>query len=515
MAETTENEGTSIKADVVVLGGGGSGLPAAVAAREAGAERVVIVDKRKFLGGSARMAGGFFAVESPAQERLGITHTADECFRAVTDASNWMVDARLVGRWMRGSKHLVDWLEQKGVEFGPVIAFTGTSRLYHQVSDQPSTTGNKIMERLVKDCEAYGVEVLLDSTALKLLTDQTGAVTGVKVSRDGQESTIVSKTVIIATGSVSGNRELVQRFYPEVDMDQIRIIGAFPWASGDGYLMAKEIGAATNGWPSTLWIGPHNHPNNDHVAMVARRPECILVNKNGRRYIDESIAYTRDFGWYAGANLERQPGMVAWGLMDEATKRHLIEARQNICGVEDVHGRVAQKNQQGNIELGTSKELRHEDGLAWWDEVDDDLRSEAEAGRVLITDSLDEIAGWIGSAPEVLKATIAEYNRFCADGHDKDFLKPPEFLRPVQEPPFYCVAGREGIDTCVGGIRIDSELRVLGPEFRPIPGLYATGVATSGWLGHGYGYWGSELGYSLWSGYAVGKIVAEYCKTIS
>ena len=99
-----------LQTDVLVIGGGGSGLPAAAAALEAGAKKVTVIDKRKILGGTARMALGMFAVESPAQKRLGIHHTADECFADHIERSNWACDARLVRDWINGSGDIVRWL---------------------------------------------------------------------------------------------------------------------------------------------------------------------------------------------------------------------------------------------------------------------------------------------------------------------------------------------------------------------------------------------------------------------
>jgi predicted oxidoreductase len=241
----------------------------------------------------------------------------------------------------------------------------------------------------------------------------------------------------------------------------------------------------------------------------------MLLNKNGLRYIDESTCYTHDFGWFGGAALERQPETTAYALMDEKIKNYLIKKRQNICGVEDVHGRVAAKNQQGNIEKGTSKELRHDDPLAWWDELEKDIKSEAKEGRLKISNSLSEIAEWIGADPEVFVGSVQRYNRYSAEGRDGEFLKPTNFLLPIDTPPYYCIMGREGIDTCIGGIRINHRMEVLNKHFKPVGGLYASGVATSGWLGHGYGYWGSEFSFSMFSGFAAGKLAAEYSKSRS
>ena len=144
-------------ADIVVIGAGGAGLPAVVRATEAGA-KVILLDKRKSLGGTARPAGGFFAVESPAQKRLGIRTTADELWKMHIEISNWRCDARIVHNWFNESGDMVRWLEEKGLKFYVDQAPVGSPTLVppqprtgHHLVDKPVNTGNAITEVLVQE----------------------------------------------------------------------------------------------------------------------------------------------------------------------------------------------------------------------------------------------------------------------------------------------------------------------------------------------------------------------------
>lgn len=113
-------------------------------------QRVLVLEKMKFLGGCAKLAGGIYSVESPTQRRLGLHYTADECFRGHMDINNWDCDVKLVGKWQRRTGDNIRWLEEKGCWFTKVLNFSGEKRFYH-MTEKP--TGNTIIETLVKECQ--------------------------------------------------------------------------------------------------------------------------------------------------------------------------------------------------------------------------------------------------------------------------------------------------------------------------------------------------------------------------
>jgi succinate dehydrogenase/fumarate reductase flavoprotein subunit len=153
-----------------------------------------------------------------------------------------------------------------------------------------------------------------------------------------------------------------------------------------------------------------------------------------------------------------------------------------------------------------------DDPCAWLDMLEDDFKDEVDRGddpRLAICDTLEEVADFIGAEPEVLKKSVEDYNRFCEIQYDCDFLKPAEYLWPLTTPPYYIFKGFQGIDTCIGGILIDHNMRVLNEQHRPIKYLYAAAVCTSGWANNGYAFMGTCLGSSLFGGYSAGKLAAE------
>lgn len=153
---------TEMSADLCIVGGAGAGLAAAVSAKEAGTKKVVLLEKMKKTGGCTRLAAGMFSVESPAQKRLGLHYTADECFIEHMDMSGWECDAKLVRKWMRNTGNITRWLEEKGCFFDRVVTFAAGKRLYHMME---KSTGNAIVNQLTRACEDNGVEILLNARA--------------------------------------------------------------------------------------------------------------------------------------------------------------------------------------------------------------------------------------------------------------------------------------------------------------------------------------------------------------
>ena len=143
------------------------------------------------------------------------------------------------------------------------------------------------------------------------------------------------------------------------------------------------------------------------------------------------------------------------------------------------------------------------------------LQKEAVKGVwATISDNWDEIAHWTGCDPEVLKATISEYNSFCKHGHDDNFAKEPQHLVPLDTSPFYAVKFQPLIVETAGPIRVNEHMEVLNKQDKPVPGLYAAGVVVSGWVSYDHGPFdlmrGSELGFAINSGRIAGENAGKF-----
>jgi fumarate reductase flavoprotein subunit len=113
--------------------------------------------------------------------------------------------------------------------------------------------------------------------------------------------------------------------------------------------------------------------------------------------------------------------------------------------------------------------------------LESEMRRLADKDVIKISESWDEIAGWMGVPPEVLKTTIDEYNTDCDNAHDPIFVKDNRYLLPLRTPPYYAMKTKLSILHTLGGIKIDEKMQALDKEGDPIPGLYAAGVETGGW----------------------------------
>jgi fumarate reductase flavoprotein subunit len=486
--------------DVIVVGGGASGLLAAVRAAECGAS-VAILDKMKVLGGTGRCPMGIFGVGTNAQKRLGIEESADEAFLRHMTVNQWSCDARLVREWMSGSRKVMNWLEAHGMDFDVVGGCSGPILTYHMCHYH---TGFELVNHMLDDIERLGVSVFTGQRAFRILKDDSGRVSGVLARSGDVETTFYGKSVILATGSLAKNPELLKKFFPDRNYGNVKCMGAMGFATGDGYYMAAEAGGAS-GRVSPNYIGPHNHPRDVYVGALLRRPHMMIVNKLGERYVDENIFSNGDFGWMSGKALEEQPGRVCYPIMDSQTFRDMLAHPMVASEVEGNQTRHDPRT--GLLDPQRSK-------TAWLSEVESHMPKEIEDGMMKICDTLEEVAEYIGCDVDTLKQTIERYNGFCDKGKDEDFLKDPLYLYPVRQAPYYVFTGLHGIDNFIGGIKINWHMQVITPEAQPIPGLYACGIATSGWLGYGYGHAGSEMGLSTFSGYTSGENAAAYARSL-
>jgi fumarate reductase flavoprotein subunit len=471
-AETKSKE--NLKVDIAVIGGGGGGLSAAVAAAEKGAS-VIVLEKRRALGGNAVFAEGFFAAESPAQERMNIDARRDDLFKIAMNYSHWTINPRIIRAFIDKSGDTVRWLEDKGLYFDwiPGLYPNQVPLVWHCLKGR----GAVIVRVLRKSCDNLRVRLLRETAAKKILMNARGRVTGVLASAKGKELKITAKNVIIATGGYGGNKELLRKHFPYYT--EALNCGGLPH-TGDGILMALAAGAASEGLGIVQLVGPVCAVPGD-MGAVATEPNTIWVNREGERFTDEATAYNI----FESVNpLLRQPDRGCYSLFDENIVQGIIkDGVIKGAGIMIVPPRTRIP------------------------ELDKELRAQTDKGRVRVGDSWDDIAGWIGVSPEVLQHTIDEYNAFCDRRCDETFAKEPRFLTPLRTPPYYAMKCSPGLLCTIGGIKINHRMEVISVRGQPIPGLYAAGVDTGGWESETYcaTLAGSAFGFALNSG----RIAAE------
>jgi len=127
-----------------------------------------------------------------------------------------------------------------------------------------------------------------------------------------------------------------------------------------------------------------------------------------------------------------------------------------------------------------------------------------------MANSWEEIGEWMGADPKVLAAEMSDYNSFCDHGHDEIFAKDRTNLLPLRTAPFYAVKSYINAANTIGGIKINEHTEVINKEDNPIPGLYAAGEGSGGWMSDTYGISGSAFSFALNSGRIAGEEATNY-----
>jgi fumarate reductase flavoprotein subunit len=476
--------------DVVVIGSGVSGLAAAVTASEGGA-RVILFEKQRSLGGTSNFFIGTFAVESDIQRQSYITYSRDEAFKNIMEYSHWRANARLVRAFVDQSAETIAWLQERGVEFIEAgTTMPDAPRTYHVVKG----TGEAVVKALAARAKDQGVDIRLGTPVKKILREKDKITGVVAETEDGEEMTIATEAVVIASGGYANNKDWIKK-YAGFDLD----VNVVPIGNvdkmGDGIRMAWEVGAAEEGMGALEMVrsGPEGPEftatMKNQIGSAARQPFVLWVNPHGERFCDEGIAfYDTSTG---NANARYKEGYT-YSIFDDSIKQHLLEK-----GID--------KNIGGWEYLPGSRPV----------EIDKMLNDALEKGikDIFMADSVEELAGEIGIELAILKATVEEYNSFCEKGHDDHFAKDPKYLWPLKGPKYYAVKALTIFLGTLGGIRINHKTEVVDKKDNVIPGLYAVGFDAGGAYGDSYSIrdsCGMSSSFAINSGRLAGKNALKY-----
>lgn len=451
--------------DVIVIGAGAAGLSASVAAADAGAS-VLTIEADKQTGGSSRLSGGhFYAAGTSVQREAGITgDNAEAMFEHFMTFNQWMVEPSVVRRYCELSAPAFEWLLDQGVRFpveGLYISGIGDVPRGHQ----PDGDGQAVVQALEAQCSLRGVDLVLATRVERLLRDDTGSINGIKTV----DTQVSCGAVVIATGGFGANPELLAKHFPDAVAagDWTWYIGS-QMAQGDGLKLGQEVGAALDGHNRGLLLVT---PGFSHDLEVLLPDWLILVNRDGRRFADETAPYT-----VLGGLIQRQGG-VAFAIFDETARTG------------------AKRTPVFN---------------AFW--VDEVLDQKADEGRIIRAETLEVLARQTGINSDALQGTIDRYNADCELGEDSAFFKQSATgLRPVKTAPYYAVEVRPAVICWTGtGLRVDANVQVFGVDERPIPGLFAAGETVGSLHGDRYIGGGGSFGPCIVFGKLAGENAAAY-----
>ncbi len=439
-------EPLTVTGDVAVIGGGGTGLAAAISALENGAGKVVIIEKLGYLGGSTNVSGGALnAVDDKRQKAQGIKDSIPTFYEATMKGGHNVGTPELVHYLTDNAYKTVEWMEAQGVKFRDKIG-AATGSLGQRSHYGVAPAGNaytSVFENVLKTKYKDRVTFLMECPAQEILTDASGRVTGVKAVRHGQPVTVKASSVVLATGGFGANvkfrQEVNTGVWKEVVLDnRIGTTNINKAAQGDGLVMAKKVGAELIGL-SDIQLHPNGTPGTGLMQDIATSGRNrIFVNLNGDRFVSEGAA--RDTLCKA---IFKQPEGTYWLVMNKL--RYPDENKPDKMGV-------------------TMKDM-----LA--------------LGRVKRADTLDELAKVISVPAANLKAAVAEYNKAASHQVEKDkygFAATNTDDAPMTEGPWYACRKVPTVHHTMGGVKIDTKAEVIGTNGKPIAGLFAAGEVTGG-----------------------------------
>ena len=429
-AENTNIEKTAetLDCDVVIVGAGGAGLTAAAQAAEDGA-KVIVVEKMPIVGGnSLKATGGMNAAGTQYQAALGITDSGVEEFIEDTmNGGHQINDLSLVTEMAEKSSDAIDWLTSIGAPLPKVAATGGTTHKYLHEPEDGSAVGSYLVEKLNAQAEKLGVEIMLNTEATEVLTDN-GAAVGIKAESKEHSYTINAKSVIIAAGGFGANFDMLASYNPSLaNAVTTNHVGA----TGDGILMAEEIGADTVDMDQIQLHPTVYQETGLLVSESVRSMGAILVNSEGKRFCNDMS--TRDA--VSNAELE-QPGAYSYIIFDQRIVDDLKSCQKYI------------KN-----------------------------------GLTVSADSYEELANLMGLEGDAITnfvQTMDTWNASVAAGEDKEFGRNNGMDGDLSTAPYYAIKVAPGIHHTMGGLKINTETEVLDTNGNAIPGLYAAGETTGG-----------------------------------
>lgn len=425
-AEITTGE--DVHTDILIVGGGGAGMSAAVeaysgeTANDANGLDVILIEKAGFLGGTTSVSGGAYydyTDETGAYDDAWLDKVVASEKAIFEPFMNLEINEPLVRSLATVMQQANTKLREAGVN-APSGAW-GISLSPCDDHIEPEWNGSYLAYAMNKYLPTTGIDVRLNTRAMKILTDESGAAIGVNVQDKTSTYNIYAKKIILACGDFASNPDMIEKYAP--GFEEGLIFGAGT-NTGDGLNMALEVGAVALGDTMMGSLG--------HDAVVGIHPDygtfldygsgrSMIVNVEGNRFFNEVGR------WYEPYHrLLKQSEPVAWGIIDNNNPKVQVLLDSTLDGIYHA-------------------------------------------------DTLEELADMIGVPAENLLATVEKYNGFIKDGEDKDFGTPVDQMMPIEEGPYHAFILRPITMTSLVGVKVDGECRLVRADGSVIENLFGAG----------------------------------------
>ncbi|NLR71048.1 FAD-binding protein [Novosphingobium sp. ERN07] len=541
------------EADVVVLGSGGAAMTAAITAHDFGAKDVVILERNGMVGGTTAMSGGMLWIPNNHHQReAGIEDSDEDIVTYLDSLAPGMLDPETLWAFMQNGPEMLRYLAEKTPvrlcafadfpdyqPYSPGAKPDGGRSLDNEAFSferlgkwatrvNPSKMAYPLRGSLMEairgsmDEETLaerergdyrglgqalagslflavierGIPVEFEKRARKLVKDGDRIVGVIAEDANGKPYTVRARRgVVIATGGFEWNETLVKTFVRGPLTGPVSV----PENEGDGLLMAIEAGAQLGNMQNAFWMQsvlefePQHRsakPNYLLGSDERARPGAILVNRSGKRFVNEAANYNAlgkslhafDAGTHSYANLPY------WLIIDQRYRNKYHTFKTPAGG--------------------------------------------PVPSFMMQADTLEELAAKAGIDPAGLTATVERFNQMVRNGHDDDFNRgdntydnfymwgdmdfdpPHRTLGVIDQGPFFAVKMEAGALGTAGGPKTNADAQVVDWNGNPIPGLYAAGNAMAAVLGDLYGGAGGTLGPGMTFGYIAGRHLAEHLPNV-
>lgn len=433
-----ESKHFELSIPVVIVGAGACGLVAALAARDAGAE-VLVLERDRAPAGSTALSSGFIpAAYTRFQRAAGGVDSPEMLAADVMRKNHGEADPRMVEVISSASGRAIEWLADRcGIPFVLVEGFLYPGHSALRMHAVPERTGRALMSALTAACAGAGIDILCEAQVTTLHADSGRRVRGVSFSRRGEAIEEAGcEALVLACSGFGGDPEMVKRHIPELaGVDFFGHVGN----RGDAVMWGEALGAAVADMTAYQGHGSVATPHGILITWALMMEGGIQVNARGERFSNEHEGYSEQC-----VNVLAQPGRVAWNIYDERLHRLGLEFP--------------------------------------------DYRDAVSAGAIKTSSDLGSLAALAGLPAENLSKTAAQATELTAgqsaDSYGRDFTGKPPF-----RPPYYAVKVTGSLFHTQGGLVVNEEARVCDGEGRPFPNLFAGGGAARGISGaHVWGY---------------------------
>lgn len=453
--------------DVVVIGAGGAGFSAAIEAKNAGAN-VVLLEKMPAVGGNSLISGAEMnAAKNWVQPKLGINDDSPELHAEDTYKGGDMKgDMNVIKVMTHNALDAAKWCrDYLGVRFEDdnLFFFGGHSRKRALIP--VGHTGTEFITKFQAKADELGIPVITNMKAEELIKDKSGRVVGVKATMNGASYTFNAKGgVVLATGGFGANPEMVKKYNPKID-ERFKTTDA-PGTTGEALYMAERAGAqlVNMGYIQTY---PICDPISGVIELIAdaRFDGAIMLNQEGKRFVEE--LQRRDV---LSEAILKQTGGYCWVLWNDKI---------------------------GSIS-NTVKEHPTE------------YEAFTKQGIMATCDDLKCVADFTKIPFDSLKGTVNRVSSMTGKGNDKDFNH-RSGLVDMTQGKYYVIKAVPSVHHTMGGVRINEKAQALTAEGKVIPGLWAAGEVTG--VTHGT----NRLGGNAYTdiivfGRIAGKAAAEAAK---